>query len=201
MAGKRRRPYVMKKIVVWYVNLETGKTIQEQIPIGYAVTRAEGLQMLAECNNNPFDIKATFQEVYERWPKEKFPTISKSNVKGYEVSYRVCGTLYNKVFREIRLMDLQFVVDTCRKNSLTLKKLRGPFNQLYVYTMKNDICSKDYFEFVDLSRYKNKHTNKCDRSRFTKEQITRLWELAEDPYYQIALILISTVATSRSSST
>ena len=55
--------------------------------------------MLAEYNNNPFDIKAskaTFQEVYERWSKEKFPTISKSNVKGYEASYRVCGTLYTQ---------------------------------------------------------------------------------------------------------
>ena len=42
--------------------------------------------MLAEYNNNPFDIKAskaTFQEVYEHWSKEKFPTISKSNVKAY----------------------------------------------------------------------------------------------------------------------
>ena len=46
--------------------------------------------MLAEYNNNPFDIKAskaTFQEVYERWSKEKFPTISKSNVKGSVVSF------------------------------------------------------------------------------------------------------------------
>lgn len=109
----------MRKTVGWHVNPETGKTVQEQITIGYAATRAEGLQMLAEYNNNPFDIKAskaTFQEVYERWSKEKFPTISKSNVKGYEASYRVCGPLYNKVFRDIRLMDLQFVVDTCEKN-------------------------------------------------------------------------------------
>ena len=90
--------------------------------------------MLAEYNNNPFDIKAskaTFQEVYERWSKEKFPTISKSNVKGYEASYRVCGTLY-----------------------------------------------------------KDKNPNKRDRNKFTKEQIARLWELTEDPYYQIVLMLI-----------
>ncbi len=118
----------MRKTVGWHVNPETGKSVQEQITIGYAATRAEGLQMLAEYNNNPFDIKAskaTFQEVYERWSKEKFPTISKSNVKGYEASYRVCGTLYNKVFRDIRLMDLQFVVDTCGKNYPTLKKTQG----------------------------------------------------------------------------
>ena len=124
MSGKRRRPYAVKKTVGWHVNPETGKSVQEQITIGYVATRAEGLQMLAEYNNNPFDIKAskaTFQEVYERWSKEKFPTISKSNVKGYEASYRVCGTLYNKVFRHIRLMDLQFVVDTCGKTYPTLK--------------------------------------------------------------------------------
>ena len=193
MSGKRRRPYAVRKTVGWHVNPETGKSVQEQITIGYAATRAEGLQMLAEYNNNPFDIKAskaTFQEVYERWSKEKFPTISKSNVKGYEASYRVCGTLYNKVFRDIRLMDLQFVVDTCGKNYPTLKKLKGLFNQLYAYAMKNDICNKDYSEFVDLSRYKDKNPNKRDRNKFTKEQIARLWELAEDPYYQIVLMLI-----------
>lgn len=47
----------------------------------------------------------------------------------------MCGTLYNKVFRDIRLMDLQFVVDTCEKNYPTLKKLKGLFNQLYAYAM------------------------------------------------------------------
>ena len=87
-------------------------------------------------------------------------------------------------------MDLQFVVDTCGKNYPTLKKLKGLFNQLYAYAMKNDICNKDYSEFVDLSRYKDKNPNKRDRNKFTKEQIARLWELAEDPYYQIVLMLI-----------
>lgn len=169
----------MRKTVGWHVNPETGKSVQEQITIGYAATRAEGLQILAEYNNNPFDVKAskaTFQEVYEHWSREKFPTISKSNVKGYEASYRVCGTLYNKVFRDIRLMDLQFVVDTCGKNYPTLKKLKGLFTQLYAYAMKNDICNKDYSEFVDLSRYKDKNPNKRDRNKFTKEQIARLWD-------------------------
>lgn len=58
MSGKRRRPYAVRKMVGWHVNPETGKSVQEQITIGYAATRAEGLQILAEYNNNPFDIKA-----------------------------------------------------------------------------------------------------------------------------------------------
>ena len=36
---------------------------------------------------------------------------------------------------------------------------------------------------MDLNRYKDKHPNKCDRNKFTKDQIARLWKLAEDPYY------------------
>ena len=193
MSGKRRRPYVVKKTVGWHYDEAKDKMIQDQMTIGYAATRAEGLQMLAEYNNNPFDLKASkvaFQEVYERWSKEKFPTISHSNVKGYEASYKVCGSLNNKVFRDMKLVDLQTVVDTCGKNYPTLKKLKSLFNQLYEYAMKNDICSKDYSEFVDIVKYKDKNPDKRDHNKFTKEEIERLWTLAEDPYYQIVLMLI-----------
>ena len=193
MSGKRRRPYVVKKTVGWHYDEVKDKMIQDQMTIGYAATRAEGLQMLAEYNNNPFDLKAskvTFQEVYERWSKEKFPTISHSNVKGYEASYKVCELLYRKVFRDLKLVDLQTVVDTCGKNFPTLKKLKSLFNQLYEYAMKNDICSKDYSEFVDIVKYKDKNPDKRDHNKFTKEEIERLWTLAEDPYYQIVLMLI-----------
>ena len=193
MSGKRRRPYVVKKTVGWHYDEVKDKMIQDQMTIGYAATRAEGLQMLAEYNNNPFDLKAskvTFQEVYERWSKEKFPTISHSNVKGYEASYKVCESLYRKVFRDLKLVDLQTVVDTCGKNFPTLKKLKSLFNQLYEYAMKNDICSKDYSEFVDIVKYKDKNPDKRDHNKFTKEEIERLWTLAEDPYYQIVLMLI-----------
>ena len=193
MSGKRRRPYVVKKTVGWHYDEAKDKMIQDQMTIGYAATRAEGLQMLADYNNNPFDLKAskvTFQEVYERWSKEKFPTISHSNVKGYEASYKVCESLYRKVFRDLKLVDLQTVVDTCGKNFPTLKKLKSLFNQLYEYAMKNDICSKDYSEFVDIVKYKDKNPDKRDHNKFTKEEIERLWTLAEDPYYQIVLMLI-----------
>ena len=179
MSGKRRRPYVVKKTVGWHYDEVKDKMIQEQMTIGYAATRAEGLQMRAEYNNNPFDLKAskvTFQEVYERWSKEKFPTISHSNVKGYEASYKVCEPLYNKVFRG--------------KNYPTLKKLKSLFSQLYEYALKNDICNKDYAEFVDIAKFKDKNPDKRDRNKFTKKEVERLWHLSDDPYYQIVLMLI-----------
>ena len=67
------------------------------------------------------------------------------------------------------------MVDTCGKNYPTLKKLKGLFSQLYDYAMKNDICNKDYSEFVDIVRYKDKNPDKRDRNKFTKAEIKRLW--------------------------
>lgn len=193
MSGKRRRPYMIRKTIGWEYDPVKDKQVQKYAVIGYAATKAEAMQMLAEYNQNPFDVKAakaTFQDVYDQWSKVKYPTISKSNVHGYEASYRVCGTLYNKVFKEIRLVDLQFVVDTCGKNYPTLKKLKGLFNQLYEFAMKNDICNKDYSEYVDILRYKDKNPDKRDHNKFEKTEIDRLWQITDQPYYQIVLMLI-----------
>lgn len=193
MSGKRRRPYMVRKTSGWRYDETKDKMVQEYVIIGYAATKAEGLQMLAEFNKNPFDVKAakiTFQEVYEQWSAGKFPTISESNAHGYEASYKVCTALYNRVFKDLRLVDLQMVVDTCGKNYPALKKLKSLFRQLYAFAMKNDICNKDYAEFVDIVRYKDRNPDKRDHNRFTQEQIERLWELQDDPHYQIILMLI-----------
>ncbi len=195
LSGKRRNPYVVRKTAGWRYDKDKDKQVQEYVIIGYAPTKADGLQMLAEFNKNPFDIsssKATFQEIFEKWSASKFPTISDSNVKGYNASYKLCGTLYNKVFKEIRLADLQYVVDTCEKNYPTLRKLKVLFGQLYEYALKNDVCNKNYAEFVDIAKFRDRNPNKRDRNKFSKEEVARFWELKDDKYYQIVLMLIYT---------
>lgn len=195
LSGKRRKPYMVRKTAGWHYDKEKDKQVQDYLVIGYAPTKADGLQMLAEYNKNPLDVsaaKTTFQEVFKKWSASKFPTISVSNVNGYNASYKLCGTLNNKIFKEIRLVDLQYVVDTCGKNYPTLRKLKVLFGQMYDYAMKNDICSKDYSEFVDILKYKDRNPNKMNRNKFTKKEIERLWEQKDDKYYQIVLMLIYT---------
>lgn len=84
------------------------------------------MQMLADYNKNPFDTKAakmTFDDVYEEWSKRKYPTVSESNVKGYTAANKTCSSLYHKVFKDLKLVDLQTVIDTCGKNYPTLRKI------------------------------------------------------------------------------
>lgn len=149
--------------------------------------------MLADYNRNPYDTKAakmTFDEVYEEWSKKKFPTVSESNIKGYKASYKTCGILYNRVFKDLKLADLQQVIDTCGKNFPTLKKIKILFNQLYEFALKNDICNKDYSTFVEIAQYKDRNPNKHTRTKFTKEEVVKVWTMKEDKYYQIILMLL-----------
>ena len=158
------------------------KKVADYIIIGYTATKAEGLQMLADYNHNPYDTRAakmTFSEVYEEWSKKKYPTVSESNVKGYSASYK-----------DLKLADLQQVIDTCGKNYPTLKKIKILFNQLYDFALKNDICNKDYSSFVDIVQYKDRNPNKHSRNKFTKDEIAKIWTMKDDKYYQIILMLL-----------
>ncbi len=52
-SGNRRNPYIVRKTVGWDIDTQTGKRKQIYITIGYAPTRAKGLEMLMDYNKNP----------------------------------------------------------------------------------------------------------------------------------------------------
>ena len=193
LSGQRRKPYMVRKTVGWHINEEKDKLVQEFAVIGYTSSKAEAMQLLAEYNNNPYDltaIKTTFSDVYIKWSEQKFKTISSSNINAYKASYNVCSELYEQIFKEINLAKLQNIVDTCGKNYPSLRKLKVLFNQLYTYAMKHELCNKDYSQYADISQYKNKNPNKQESNKFTDNEIQKLWNMADNKYYQIILMLI-----------
>ena len=46
MSGKRRRPWIVRVTTGYDIDAETGTFKQKQETLGYAATRAEGVQML-----------------------------------------------------------------------------------------------------------------------------------------------------------
>ena len=49
MSGKRRRPWIVRVTTGYDIDAETGMFKQKQGMLGYAATRAEGMQTLAEA--------------------------------------------------------------------------------------------------------------------------------------------------------
>lgn len=195
LSGNRRKPYVVRIIDGYKIVHTKGKAYPNYKIIGYAKSRKEGINMLSNYHSNPYNldtINLTFEDVFKEWSNEKFPTISKSNINGYNASFKSCISLHKKIFRNLKTIDLQRVIDSCDKNYPTLKKIKVLYNQLYKFAMKNDICNKDYSTYVDVAKHMNKNPNANDNKYFTKEEINKFWSLANDKYYQIILILIYT---------
>jgi site-specific recombinase XerD len=195
LSGKnRRRPWAACITVSYGIDMETMKAQQQRKSIGYFERREDALAALVDYHRNPYDVSVkntTFAGLYDKWSAEHYPRISESNVKGYQAAYKVCEPLYNMVFANIRHAHLQGCIDNSGKNMPTLKKVRSLFAQLYKYAMRNDLVTKDYSAYVDISQAGN--PNAIERQPFTMADVDCLWSVyGENEYFSTILMLIYT---------
>ena len=182
----RRNPWRVRVTTGWD---ENGK--QQFKILGNYPTRTEAMKALVDYHENPYSIEQTitFSELYQKWSTEKFDTISHSNALAYKASYATCTLLYDMQFVQIRKSHLQAVIDNCDKNYPTLRKIKVLFNQLYKFARENDICDKDYSQFVDIAKHKEKTEEK--HKPFTDAEINKLWqEENRNEYISVVLMLL-----------
>lgn len=82
-----------------------GKQIYEII--GCYKTQEEAFEALSQYNSSPYDInksKVTVEEIYQRWSKEHYPTISDSAICNYTNAFNK----YLKDIHKMRFVDLRF---------------------------------------------------------------------------------------------
>lgn len=192
LPGNRRKPWAVR-ITVSRTEDQDG-THWKYKYLGYYETQSEALVALAHFNENPYNLNAnkiTFAEVFEKWSAEHFPKISKSNVHGYNASYKLCKPLYTMRFTDLRKSHLQSIVDSCGKNYPTLKKLKILFSVMYKFSLENDIVSKDYSQYVDIQQYRDRNPDRHDRLPFTKQEIETVWKWKDsNEYISVVLMLI-----------
>lgn len=185
-SGKRRKPFGVRVSNGWD---KKGKQIYKYL--GFYETRQDAMIALAEYNKNPYDLDSdfTFSEVYEKFAEEKFSKITKSNVNGYKAAYKVCTSIYDVKFADLRKNHLQSIIDTCGKNYPTLRKIKVFFNQIFKYAMENDLITKDYSDFIEIVHHKKEDDSK--REPFSKMEVQRIWDNVErNDYVQIILMMI-----------
>ena len=193
LSGKnRRKPFVAKKTKGWEIDEVSGKAKQLYIVIGYYATRKEALTALAEFNANPYDIdlsRFTFEDVYTRWSDEHYPTVSESNVKGYRAAWALCEKIKKMRFVDVNLYHLQAVVDESGKNEPTLRKLKVLLGMMYKYAVIHEVVSKErnLVEYLDISKAGN--PNAHAHTRFTKEEVNRIWEVKDSNIYYSVLLM------------
>lgn len=173
MSGKRRRPWRIRVTTGWEVNDKTGREKQISVTIGYAATKKEAMQMLADYNKRPFDLAhkdITFAEVYQTWSKkhfEKYPSVARNVSSAYR---KYCTSLCDMRIVDIRLAHLQAAIDEANGKSVSIHtNLKTIFHAVFKYCVQNDIVHKDYSKFVVTTPTAPRKS--ADERFFTQEQI------------------------------
>lgn len=196
LSGNRRKPWAARVTDGWVNDTKTKKSKQKYKFIGFYETRKEALLALADYNANPYNIDTaniTFQEVYERWNAEHFPTVSESNVKGYKAAFLLCAPIAGRRFVDVKLDDLQACADNSGKNTPTLRKYKVLLGLMYKYAVIHEIIPKERntVEYVNIKKAGN--PNAYNREPFSSQEVARVWEVKDtNIYYTVVLLLIYT---------
>ena len=143
LSGKRRRPYQVTVTVGW--ELVNGRKRQIQKSIGYAATKAEALNLLADYNINPIDVdksRTTFSEVWEKWlPTQE----SKSDSKQRQLNtvFKHSEKLYDIPLSAVTLPQLQRVVDENAKSRSYKQQYIIAYKSLFDYAVRYGYVKED----------------------------------------------------------
>lgn len=180
LPGKRRKPYRAVKTDKWVYDATTGRSKQIRFTIGYFATREEAMIALSEYNAHPYDIKTdsiTFEEVYEKWSQEYFPTLSNtSSIRTITAAYAYCNSLYKMRMRDIRVEHLEGTVLNAQVGDATRGRIKSLFNMMYRYALAHEICSKDYASLMFASGNPIKKNTQKETVPFSQEEILLLWD-------------------------
>ncbi|MBQ7974569.1 MAG: tyrosine-type recombinase/integrase [Clostridia bacterium] len=163
LSGNRRKPYIVKEGI-------SGR----QKPIGYASTREEGLILLAQYNNNPWDIdmgKITLQELYELWRVKRWDKLGIANKSALQSAYKHCKMLYKVRYKQIKSYHMQECIDTCGCGYSTQGAIKNLFGHLDRFAMELDIISKRCSDLLT-----SEPIPETTKTVFTDEEVFLLWQ-------------------------
>lgn len=169
MSGRRRRPF---RAVVSVGYDKDGKRMRRTL--GYYETKKEAMTALGIYNAAPFSLdRLTFADIYDRWSSEHFPEIKSTAI--YTCSYDHSRALHNRVFKELRTLDLENCIKAENTSPSIQRGMKLLYNALYKYALRYDLALRNYAAEVKTDRIPE--TEK--RRPFSPAEIEILWQKLE----------------------
>lgn len=184
LKGNRSRPWVVK------VTIYDEEGHAKQVPIDYAETEEKGNIILAEYNNNPWNIdrnKVTLVELYNRWAKIKLPKLGTSLQASLKSAFKHCSKYYGLKYRNIRAYQMQDCIDNCGCGYSTQGAIKNLWGHLDRFAFECDIIDKMYSSITSAPPIPE-----TSREPFTDAQVTALWKIKDEPWVNTVLIFIYT---------
>lgn len=182
LGGRRKKPWAVRVTDA----IVDGKQIYRYI--SYHETKTDALRALASEQICPTSPKSgiTLAELFEEWKDTpKYKNISKQTQDNYKAAYKHIEAISNAKFTDLRTSHFQKIIDNLDRSKSTKSKVKILLGLLYKYAMQNDICNKNYAEFILLNREQRQ-----EKEIFTDIEIQKLWDNISIPYADTILIMI-----------
>ena len=153
------------------VVVDTNKKRVQRTKSGFK-TKREALEYLPKLREAPNIEKIKFNKLYEMWKNTHFLTIGKSKQQSYNTAYKRCSSLYFKNVDEIKLDDMQKVVDNCPGAYYPKQDIKVLLNNVLRYGVMNEYCKVNYAEYIKLPPLE-----KSKKTAFTDEEIKNIWAI------------------------
>ena len=196
LSGNRRKPYLARVTLGWITDEQTGKTVQNRVPIGTFKTKKEALQALAEYGANPYDIQnnnLTLADLYQKWTDSYFPTLkSDSSSRTITSAWKYCHAIYGMRVKDLRarhikgIMEDGYIISERGKNKGekvhtspgTKARIKSMFNLMLDYALEYEIVDKNYARTFELSDdiIKEKEENRRSHIPFSEDELQLLWD-------------------------
>lgn len=162
----------------------------KQIPVGYAETEEQANILLAQYNNNPWNIKRdkiTLVELYQQWSKVKLPKLGTSLQSSLKSAFKHCSKYYGLKYRSIRAYQMQDCIDNCGCGYSTQGAIKNLWGHLDRFAFELDIIDKMYSTITTAPPIPD-----TTRQPFTAEQVAALWQIQSDAWVNTVLIYLYT---------
>lgn len=184
LKGNRSRPWCVK------VTIYNEEGNARQVPVGYAESEERANILLAEYNNNPWDIdreKITLAVLYQRWSKIKMPKLGTSNQQSLRSAYKHCSKYYGVKYRSLKSYQMQDCIDNCGCAYSTQWAIKNLFGHLDRFAFEIDLIDKMYSQITTAPPIPD-----TNRTPFTPEQVDALWKIQGEPWVNTVLIYLYT---------
>jgi len=188
LAGNRRRPYAVRRIVGW-----TEKGTPQYKYISYHKTQREAERALNRYLDDPYVLNSkTVQEVYEEWLPLQTDKAD-GTIRAYNTAFKMMEPLHNMKMSQIDRITLQKFYDDMKGTKNTSTNVKKLFSSLIKYAVKRGIMPMTALSLHKVIDFSGRNAGKkTEHKRIPREIIDKLWTLTEDETVKQILLYIYT---------
>ncbi|WP_306574543.1 tyrosine-type recombinase/integrase [Anaerotruncus massiliensis (ex Togo et al. 2019)] len=162
--------YKVEVVLGWEADPETQK-VKKKRRTGVFTKKKDAIAAIPKLSCKKEERPINFQTLYAEWSGIHYQAISKSKETAYKIAYKKCASLYWTDIKDIRLSEMQRVVDEKGSSFYTKRDIRDLMSLMWQYAMKNDWVEKNYAQFITLPQLEE-----GEKNPFTGEELQALWK-------------------------